>query len=113
VGGAILSLDQAEPQESWLWAGHDWQYHSLDSVVTDMVAVEIQADDPDAMGARWAKAVGRPVSEGVMALDDAEIRFVQARDGRGDGLAAADLRAKDRARAGETLNLCGFQFRLI
>jgi hypothetical protein len=59
VGGAILSLDQAEPQESWLWAGPDWQYHSLDSVVTDMVAVEIQADDPDAMGARWAKAVGR------------------------------------------------------
>lgn len=113
VGGAILSLDQAEPQESWLWAGPDWQYHSLDSVVTDMVAVEIQADDPDAMGARWAKAVGRPVSEGVMALDDAEIRFVQARDGRGDGVASADLRAKDRARAGEILDLCGFQFRLV
>ena len=113
VGGAILSLDQAEPQESWLWAGPDWQYHSLDSVVTDMVAVEIQADDPDAMGARWAKAVGRSVSEGVMALDDAEIRFVQARDGRGDGLASADLRAKDRARAGEILDLCGFQFRLV
>ena len=29
VGGAILSLDQAQPKESWLWAGHDWQYHSL------------------------------------------------------------------------------------
>ena len=113
VGGAILSLDQAEPQESWLWAGPDWQYHSLDSVVTEMVAVEIQADDPDAMGARWAKAVGRSVSEGVMALDDAEIRFVPARDGRGDGLASADLRARDRARAGEILDLCGFQFRLV
>ena len=113
VGGAILSLDQAEPQESWLWAGHDWQYHSLGGVVTDMVAVEIQADDPDAMAERWAKAVGRPVSQGVMSLDDAEIRFVRAKDGRGDGLAAADLRAKDRAQAGETVNLCGFQFRLV
>ena len=36
-------------RESWLWAGHDWQYHSLDGVVTDMVAVDIQAEDPDAM----------------------------------------------------------------
>ena len=46
VGGAILSLDQAQPKESWLWAGHDWQYHSLDGVVTDMVAVDIQAEIP-------------------------------------------------------------------
>ena len=65
VGGAILSLDQAQPQESWLWAGHDWQYHSLDGVVTDMVAVDIQADDPDAMAERWAKAVGRPSAKAL------------------------------------------------
>jgi len=113
VGGAILSIDQSDPPESWGWAGHDWQYHSLDGVVTDLVAVDIQADDPASMAERWATAVGRPVTDGVMQLDDAEIRFVQATDGRGDGLAAADLVATDRSRAGETLDLCGTAFNLV
>ncbi|MEM7094628.1 MAG: hypothetical protein AAF567_16610 [Actinomycetota bacterium] len=113
VGGAILSIDQSDPPESWGWAGHDWQYHSLDSVVTDLVAVDIQADDPDAMTARWATAIGRPASANKIELDDAVIRFVTATDGRGDGLAAADLVAADRSRAGETLRLCGTDFRLV
>ena len=113
VGGAILSIDQSDPPTSWGWAGYDWEYHSLDGVVTDMVAVDIQADDPDAMAARWATAVGRPVSDGVMELDDALIRFVEETDGRGDGLAAADLVATDRSRVGETLTLCGTVFRMV
>ena len=113
VGGAILSIDQADPPQSWGWAGYDWKYHSLDGVVTDMVAVDIQADDPEAMAQRWETAVGRPVNDGVMELDDAVIRFVPAIDGRGDGLAAADLVAADRSRAGEVLSLCGTDFRLV
>lgn len=113
VGGAILSIDQSDPPESWGWAGYDWQYHSLDGVVTDLVAVDIQADDPDAMGERWAGAIGRPFTGGQIELDDAVIRFVQATDGRGDGLAAADLVAADRSRAGEVIELCGTRFNLV
>ena len=113
VGGAILSLDQADPPESWLWAGQDWQYHSLDGVVSEIVAIDIQADDPSRLAQRWAKAIDRPAQNGAIELDDAQIRFVQATDGRGDGLIAADLRASDRNRAGEALEICGFTFRLI
>lgn len=113
VGGAILSIDQADPPESWGWAGYDWQYHSLGHVVTDMVAVDIQAADPDQMGERWAKATGRRVIGGVMELDDAEIRFVASVDDRGDSLISADLVATDRGRAGESLELCGFRFNLV
>lgn len=113
VGGAILSIDQSDPPESWGWAGYDWQYHSLDGVVTDMVAVDIQADDPVAMAERWATAIGRPAVDGQIELDDAVIRFVEATDGRGDALAAADLVATDRGRAGETLTLCGTHFNLV
>ena len=113
VGGAILSIDQADPPDSWGWAGYDWQYHSLDDVVTDMVAVDIQAEDPDAMGERWARATGRPVTGGVMELDDAQIRFVASVDDRGDSLISADLVAADRGRAGESLEMCGFRFNLV
>lgn len=113
VGGAILSVDQANPPESWLWAGPDWAYHSLDGVATAIVAIDIQAQDPEAMAQRWADAIGVPATKGVITLDDALIRFVEDSDGRGDGMTAADLRASDPDRAGETLTICGFDFRLI
>lgn len=113
VGGAILSLDEADPPDSWMWAGQDWRYHSLDGVVGEIVAIDIQAENPEAMAQRWSAAVGRPAIGGSIALDDAEIRFTPALDGRGDGLAAADLVATDRARAGASLHLCGFEFRLV
>ncbi len=114
VGGAILSIDQATPSESWAWAGHDWQYHRREEVVQDLVAVEIQADDPEAMARSWSIALGRPLSEkGSIELSDATIRFSAAEDGRGDGLAAADLLATDRSRVGETFDLCGLRFNLV
>lgn len=113
VGGAIVSIDESNPPESWGWAGYDWEYHSRSEVVTDMVAVEMQAVDPDAMAERWGVALGRTATDRVMELDDATIRFVPAEDGRGDGLAAADLVAADRSRAGEVLDLCGTRFNLV
>ena len=118
VGGAILSIDQADPPESWGWAGQDFAYHSASSVVSDLVAVELQADDPAAMAGRWSTALDRPVVDGAhggpaIALDDAAIRFVPAADGRGDGLAAADVLAVDRARAGEAVEICGTRFNLV
>ncbi len=114
VGGAIVSIDQADPPESWGWAGHDWAYHTASSVVGDLAAVDIQADDPAATAERWSRALDRPVDgDGVLALDDAVIRFVPATDGRGDGLAAADLVAVDRGRAGETIEVCGTRFNLV
>jgi hypothetical protein len=114
VGAAILSIDQATPPESWAWAGSDWQYHRREQVVSDLVAIEIQADDPEAMARRWSLALGEPISEkGTIVLSDATIRFTPADDGRGDGLAAADLVATDRRRVGETLELCGFRFNLV
>ncbi len=118
VGGAILSIDQADPPESWAWAGQDWAYHSRNEVVKDLVAVTLQASDPDAMANRWGVALGRPVAHGddgrrSIALADAEIRFVPPEDDRGDGLISADLVAADRSRAGETIDLCGFRFELV
>ena len=71
------------------------------------------SDDPEAMAARWAKATDTKVRNGMIELDDAQMRFVEAVDGRGDGMAAADLHVADRSRAGETLTICGFDFRLV
>ena len=114
VGGAILSIDQADPPTSWGWAGYDWQYHSRTEVVSDLVAVDIQATDPAGLAERWGRALDRGVdANNHISLSDATIRFIADTDGRGDGMAAADLVSTDRARAGETIVLCGFRFNLV
>ncbi len=113
VGGAIVSIDEANPASSWAWAGYDWEYHSRDEVVTDMVGVEIQSLEPEMMAQRWANALGQELTGNEITLTDATIRFVAATDGRGDGMSAVDLVATDRSRAGETLELCGTRFNLV
>lgn len=114
VGGAIVSIDQAEPPESWAWAGPDFAYHARSSVAADMTGAELQSDNPDALAMRWSAALGLPVTpERMIELDDATIRFTASSDGRGEGLAAIDLVAVDRSRVGETLKLSGVRFTLV
>ncbi len=112
TGGAILSIDQADPPESWSWAGPDWAYHSS-TTLSAMTAAEVQADDPDALADRWAAILGRPAVDRTIQCDDASIRFVEATDGRGDGLAAIDVSVVDRDRAGESVAIGGVRFNLV
>lgn len=106
VGGALLSVDRAEPPDTWGWAGDDWRYHARDDVVTDLVGIEVAAADPDGVAERWSAVAGRPRRGRSIDLADATISFVPA-DARGDGLAGLSLVAADRSRAGESLVLCG------
>lgn len=103
VGGAILSLDAAIPPASWRWAGPEWQHRMRTDVVTEITAVELQAEDPETQAQRWSQVVGRPVmrtGSGVIriVLDQGAIRFVPATDGRGDGVGGFDVAASDRVR---------------
>jgi hypothetical protein len=104
VGGAILSIDQPDTWGEWPWAGSDWRDHVRTDVVTDVVAVEIEANDPAAMAARWSGVLGRPVagSTPTIALDEGEIRFVPAGH-RGEGVSAYELRAAAGAEPVETI----------
>jgi catechol 2,3-dioxygenase-like lactoylglutathione lyase family enzyme len=74
VGGAILSLDA-------------------------ITAVEIQADDPAAMAARWAEVLGRDVAAGPQGpevrLDEGVVRFVTIHDDRGEGVSGIDIAVND------------------
>jgi hypothetical protein len=109
VGGAIVSFDQADPPESWEWAGDDWRDHIRTSVVTGIAGVELQSAEPAAMAARWAEVLGRPVgTDGcTIGVDGGVIRFVADPDGRGEGVGGIELRAADRSRAGERTVVCG------
>ena len=58
VGAAILSIDQMEPWERWEWGGPDWRAQVRTETSLGIVGGELQADDPEAMAARWAEVLG-------------------------------------------------------
>jgi hypothetical protein len=111
VGGAILSVDQPDVWGEWPWAGPVWRNHIRRDVVTEVLAVVIEAVDPDAMAARWGDVLGRGVADRTITLDQGEIRFVPAGP-RGDGVAGFVLRAAEARLAGRT-EICGCTFELV
>ena len=100
VPGAIASMDEMDPVESWHWAGPGWEKRAARNV-SAITGVQIQSADPNATAQQWALAYGQDivVHDGIpsLQLDESEIRFVMDTNGRGDGLQAIDLRITDSA----------------
>ena len=71
---------------------------------------------PDRLARRWSEVIERPVrvedGQRLIDLDDARLRFTEATDGRGEGLAGLDLVCADPARRGLVL-IAGIRFRLL
>jgi hypothetical protein len=130
VGGAILSLDAADPPSSWQWAGPEWERAVRMDVVSEITGVELQADDPLSLAQRWAQVLDRPLAHtaaGVIriVLDQGAIRFAKASDGRGTGVSAIDVAVTNRKHvlataeargapvSGEHVVLCGTRIHLV
>lgn len=103
VGGAIVSLDQADPPDSWRWAGPEWRHHVCDGMVGGIAGITVGAEDPDAMAARWALALGGP---------PAGVEFAPAGP-RGEGIDEIRLWATEPSLTGEVLEVGGCRFRLV
>jgi hypothetical protein len=117
-------------QGNWEPAGGlGWEDKVDQSVTVDYAAVELQGPDPVGLAELWGNVAGLPVSrEGAvlrMALNNVEIRFVEATDGRGYGLGGLDLLVRDRSgivdrarsrgcpATEEEVLVCGTRFRLL
>ena len=133
TGGAFFELDwdpHDESQGHWEPAGGSgWESARNTDVVSHYTAVELQSHDPLAMAQRWADIAGIPLGHDgqgrtVLPLENADLRFVEATDGRGDGLGGVDLVVNDRERlldaaaargcrvADDRVDVCGVRFHL-
>ncbi len=129
VGGAILSLDVADPPESWRWAGPEWKSHVRTDVTSSITGIELQSTAPATLAARWSEILDRPAdplddNRSRIQLDQSRITFVPPRDARGDGIATLEIAATDQARAlaaartrglpidGSSIKICGTRFQL-
>ena len=97
VPGAIVSLDWADPPESWHWAGPRWRGGAPDDRVDGGVtSLTVQVGDPAAVAARWADVLGLGADETAVRLEEAgqELRFVPLPTGaspRDEGIIAVGL----------------------
>jgi catechol 2,3-dioxygenase-like lactoylglutathione lyase family enzyme len=101
IGGAIVSIDQPVPAASWRWGGPQWRAQEGPRGRQSVVAATLEAEDPQAMAARWAEVLGlqAPIAEGArrrLALDGGALQFGRA-GVRGEGIAGFALAVTDRA----------------
>ncbi len=62
VPGAIVSLDWADPADSWRWAGPSWTGHAPEHAPGGVTGLTIEVRDPFAAAERWAAVLGVPAS---------------------------------------------------
>jgi hypothetical protein len=85
VGGAILSLDQADPAEAWPWCGPAWTGSAGPVQGEPITGIEVSAGDPVAAAARWGEVLGAASTGTAIDLPGTTISFVP-RDERPDRL---------------------------
>ncbi len=97
VPGALVSLDWADPPESWRWAGPAWTAKAPPHDPGGISGVTVEVDDPGSAAARWATVLGlEAVSDGPAAtvrlvVADQLLRFEPAATGRGEGIVEVRL----------------------
>jgi Glyoxalase-like domain len=112
VGGAIVSLDEAQPWESWRWAGPTWKQHVRTDVVQHVVGLIVGAAEPQAMSARWGQTLDAAVDGVNVQVDDASVVFEPA-GSRGEGIDGIVLQATEQSRRGEEVTVCGVRVALV
>lgn len=109
--GTLAELDQVDPHDSWHFAPRIFEASCTD-VARDIVGAELASADPEAMAQTWSQILDAPLSDPTtLPLQETVLRFVPAGDST--GLVAVDVAATDPSRVGESLHLCGVDFRFV
>jgi hypothetical protein len=100
VPGAIVSLDWADPPESWHWAGPAWTGAAPAHPDDGVSGLTIEVADPAGTAARWAEVLGLTATTGegraTIWLEHArqDLRFAPAASDRGEAITEVRLRTE-------------------
>ncbi len=107
VPGAIVSLDRAEPVETWRWAGPRWTGSAPDDRAPGgITGITVESPDPGSLAARWAAVLGADAEGTTISLDGGrhQLTFVA-----GDGEGITDVRVSRPGGSG-TVEVGGVRF---
>ncbi len=97
VPGAIVSLDWANPPESWRWAGPEWTGRAPHCAAGGISGLTIEVADPVDAAARWARVLGVMFTDepgaATITLEQAgqDLRFVPAASAGSEGITEVRL----------------------
>jgi hypothetical protein len=100
VPGAIVSLDWAEPPQSWRWAGPEWTGQAPPHAAGGVSGITVEVGDPAAAAARWAQILGLTVTDDdgtptvVLQHAGQDLRFARAALSRAEGITEVRLIAE-------------------
>lgn len=106
TGGALLEINCTRGGNDLrgpYWpAGPHWQQASQGPHTPAITAATLQSAEPSQLAARWSEILQRPVAAQAQRLEimldnAARLFFMQASDGRGEGLSRIDLQVTDVA----------------
>lgn len=134
TGAAIIETGndsrRGEGLGPWHPAGDNWENAVRTDVVSGLLAVELQSDDPTTLANRWSEVLDVAMDEGTdgtpkLRLENADLRFISSLDSRGEGLTTLYLRTVNKTQIlreaaargckidGDTVTVCGTQFKLL
>jgi len=76
TGGAIISIDEARPQQSWKWAGSDWENRSQ---IGKIVGATLGSLAPTQLAAKWGNLLNVPPKADKLGLNDGQMNFLKAK----------------------------------
>jgi len=112
MGGSSVELDGLHERCRWFWDALDIDRPTT-SLVDDVAAVDVAADDPAALLARWAQVFGldADTSASTLKLGGRLVRFLPANDHT--GIVGVDLHAVNRAATGDEFTAGNVRFRVV
>jgi hypothetical protein len=101
TGGALFSFEQADPPDSWAYAGEAWRDYRRDHVVHDIAGVVIQSPEPEMLLERLGRLIDVAAYGNVLKLSRSAITIEPAPSGtRRDKFTAIEFTAANRALVG-------------
>lgn len=92
IGGAIVSIDQPEPPQSWRWAGPRWIGADVPQQPGGVRGMTVRDRDPLSLAGRWGQVLGvavQPDDDGAaLVLDEGRqcVRFAHLETGEREGI---------------------------
>ncbi len=116
IGGAIVSIDQPEPPQSWRWAGPSWIGADVPQQRGGVRGITVRDSDPIALAGRWGQVLGvraKPEDDGAaLILDEGRqrVQFVHLGAGEREGICEFFIASQGDIR---DASIGGVTFRLI
>jgi Glyoxalase-like domain len=116
VPGAIVSLDWAEPPDTWRWAGPAWTGRAPDVPPGGVRGLTVDSSEPAALARRWGSVLGiEPDIEGggaSIGLDAGGqvIRFAAAEAGRDARISEVTVALPESTGAAAAIDIGGVRF---